>query len=80
MVTTASPPPCAVENGKRASAGEVQDLGRRHWGCLGELGTPSFAKCPLRHPQVLWDFNMNPMVPAFPDLALASLLCLTPRR
>ena len=46
--------------------------GCRHRGCLGEPGTPRFAKYPLRHRQVSYDFNISPIVPALPDLALAS--------
>ena len=37
----------------------------------GETGTPRFATYFLRQPQVSQDFNINGMVPALPDLALA---------
>ena len=37
----------------------------------GEPGTPGLANYPLWHAQVLRDFNITPMVPALPDLALA---------
>ena len=51
--------------------------GRRHWGYLGEAGTPRLAKCPLRHPQLSYGFNINPglrvpvLAPSYASLAVA---------
>ena len=43
--------------------------GHCHWGCLGSGG----ARHPLWHSQVLYDFNIGPMVPALPGHTLCWL-------
>ena len=46
-------------------------VGNRGVATGNALGTPRCAKYPLRHPQVSSYFNISPLVPALPDIALA---------
>ena len=55
---------------ERTCIGLGQEQGCLHWEGLWEPGTP---KQHLRYPQVLYHFNISPMVLALPDFALPPL-------